>query len=115
MSTTLAEDTAGSFCKPHPIVVKAPKKGTDSPPVSLTPCELRVLPLLSTHLTIAAIADQLGRRRSTVKTHVAHIYTKLAANSRAEAVARARETGLVADPAGSDPKPRKETKQWIPA
>jgi LuxR family maltose regulon positive regulatory protein len=33
---------------------------------------------------------------NTVRTHMRHIYAKLGAHSRSEAVARARELGLVA-------------------
>ncbi|MGZ4415197.1 MAG: response regulator transcription factor [Gaiellaceae bacterium] len=62
-----------------------------------TPAEQRVLVFLPTHLTEEAIAERLGRRRSTVKTHVAHIYKKLGARSRGEAVARAREKRLLPD------------------
>jgi LuxR family transcriptional regulator, maltose regulon positive regulatory protein len=63
--------------------------------VRLTPAEARVLPLLATHLTLSAIADQLGVRRSTVKTHVASIYRKFGATTRAEAVERAQATGAL--------------------
>ena len=59
----------------------------------LTPAEERVLPLLATHLTLEAIADRLGVRRSTVKTHVASIYGKLGARTRAGAVERAQAAG----------------------
>ena len=57
-----------------------------------------VLVLLPTHLTLEAMAKRLGRRRSTVKTHIAHIYKKLGAGSRGEAVARAQKAGLFPDP-----------------
>ncbi len=59
------------------------------PLITLTPAETRVLPLLATHLTLGGIGERLGIRRSTVKTHVASIYRKLGATTRAEAVARA--------------------------
>lgn len=64
----------------------------------LTAAETRVLALLPTHLTEEAIGERIGRRRSTVKTHVAHIYEKLGARSRGQAVIRAREEGLLPDP-----------------
>lgn len=54
-----------------------------------------MLVLLPTYLTLDAIAESLGRSRSTVKTHVAHIYKKLGVGTRGEAVARAREAGLL--------------------
>jgi LuxR family maltose regulon positive regulatory protein len=71
--------------------------------VSFTPAEARVLPLLATHLTLSAIADHLGVRRSTVKTHVASIYRKLGANSRAEAVACAERIGALRPGAPTGP------------
>ena len=42
--------------------------------VSLTPAETRVLYLLPTYRTLAAIGTQLGIGRPTVKTHVENIY-----------------------------------------
>jgi LuxR family transcriptional regulator, maltose regulon positive regulatory protein len=70
---------------------------------------LRVLSLLPTHLTLNAIADQVGRSRSTVKAHVEHIYKKLGASNRGEAVARARESGLlVAADTGTEPARRRK-------
>ena len=59
-----------------------------------------MLPFLATHLTIEAIAEQLGRSRSTVKTHIAHIYQKFGVTTRGEAVDRARELRLLAEPDG---------------
>ena len=63
--------------------------------VSLTPAETRVLYLLPTHRTLAAIGVQLGIGRPTVKTHVENIYKKLGATTRAEAVKRAERAGLL--------------------
>ena len=63
--------------------------------VSLTPAETRVLYLLPTHRTLAAIGTQLGIGRPTVKTHVENIYKKLGATTRAEAVKRAERAGLL--------------------
>ena len=61
----------------------------------LTPAERRVLELLPTHLTDAQMAEQLFVSRNTVKTHVKSLYRKLEVSSRADAVARARELGLL--------------------
>lgn len=66
--------------------------------VSLTPTEARVLTLLTTYQTLAAIGDQLGVGRPNVKTHVANIYKKLGATKRAEAVKLAERAGLLPDP-----------------
>ena len=65
--------------------------------VSLTPAEARVLTLLTTYQTLAAIGDQLGIGRPTVKTHVANIYKKLGATKRADAVKLAERAGLLPD------------------
>lgn len=67
----------------------------------LTSAEARVLSFLPTQLSIGEIAERVGRRRSTVKTHVAHIYAKLGVSKRTQAVERARELGLLRDPEGS--------------
>jgi LuxR family maltose regulon positive regulatory protein len=62
---------------------------------TLTAAELRILPLLPTHLSLAEIARQLVLSRNTVKTQVAAIYRKLDATSRTEAVQRATDLGLL--------------------
>jgi LuxR family maltose regulon positive regulatory protein len=61
----------------------------------LTPAEHRVLELLPTHLSEAQIAEQLFVSRNTVKTHLKGVYRKLGAGTRAEAVDRARDVGLL--------------------
>jgi LuxR family maltose regulon positive regulatory protein len=53
---------------------------------SLTPAELRVLRQLATHRSLGEIAQHLHVSRSTVKTQVAAIYSKLGVSSRADAV-----------------------------
>jgi len=63
--------------------------------VSLTPAETRILKLLPTHRTLAAIGAQLGIGRPTVKTHIEHIYKKLGASNRADAVTLAESEGLL--------------------
>jgi LuxR family transcriptional regulator, maltose regulon positive regulatory protein len=67
----------------------------DVPGVSpLTEAELRVLPLLSTHLTFREIGERLYLSRHTVKSHAMSIYRKLGVGSRGAAVERSREIGL---------------------
>jgi LuxR family transcriptional regulator, maltose regulon positive regulatory protein len=61
----------------------------------LTAAELRLLPMLPTHLSLGEIAAQLVLSRNTVKSQVASIYRKLAAGSRTEAVRRATDLGLL--------------------
>lgn len=62
-----------------------------------TAAELRVLALLDGDRSIAQIADELFLSHNTVKSHVLRLYRRLGATSRAEAVARARERGLLDD------------------
>jgi LuxR family transcriptional regulator, maltose regulon positive regulatory protein len=63
---------------------------------SLTAAELRLLPLLPTHLTYIEIAERLYLSRHTVKTHAASIYRKLGVSSRAQAIQHLQQTGLTA-------------------
>lgn len=63
--------------------------------VSLTERELEVLHLKAKRRTNAEIAGQLFISITTVKWHVRQIYNKLGANNRAEAVASARQLGLL--------------------
>ena len=62
---------------------------------TLTAAELRLLPLLTTHLSFREIAERLFVSRNTVKTQAISIYRKLGASSRSEAIERATELGLV--------------------
>jgi len=71
---------------------------------SLTPAEARVLALLPTYRTLAAIGSELGVGRPTVKTHVENIYKKLGATTRAEAVQLAGSVGLL-PPSVTDGRP----------
>ena len=74
---------------------RASRRRASCPAVHLTPTETTVLTLLPTHRTLAAIGDRLGLSRPTVKTHVQHIYEKLGATNRAEAVDLAESAGLL--------------------
>jgi LuxR family transcriptional regulator, maltose regulon positive regulatory protein len=62
----------------------------------LTGAEQRVLRYLPTNLTAWEIAEELYVSLNTVKTHMRHIYAKLGAHRRREAVERARGFGLLA-------------------
>jgi LuxR family maltose regulon positive regulatory protein len=61
---------------------------------SLTAAELRLLPLLSTHLSLREIGERLHVSSHTVKTQAYSAYRKLGASSRSEAVTRVHELGL---------------------
>jgi DNA-binding NarL/FixJ family response regulator len=43
----------------------------------------------------AQIADKLGTRRATVRSHIHHLLAKLGMHDRVQAVALAYETGLI--------------------
>jgi LuxR family maltose regulon positive regulatory protein len=61
----------------------------------LTDRELEVLNLIAAGLSNAQIAEQLYVAVSTVKKHINHLYGKLEVHRRTQAVARARELGLL--------------------
>ena len=61
---------------------------------SLTRAELRVLPLLPTHLTFQEIGERLYVSPNTVKKHTRSVYQKLGVSSRSQAVQRAQQLGL---------------------
>jgi len=71
-------------------------RGSGVPGASaLTAAELRLLPLLSTHLSFPQIAEEMSLSRHTIKSQVMSIYRKLGTPSRSQAVARSRELGLL--------------------
>ena len=63
----------------------------------LSPAELRLLPYLQTHLTIAQIAARLFVSRNTVNSEFRSIYRKLGVSSRHYAVQQATVVGLLGD------------------
>ena len=76
----------------------SPRTYIDAPhgsQLSLTNRETDVLALVADGLTNRAVARKLGISEATVKTHLAHVYTKLGVLDRATAVREAWERGLV--------------------
>jgi LuxR family maltose regulon positive regulatory protein len=69
----------------------------------LTESELRILRYLPSNLSAPEIAGEVFLSTSTVKTHMRHVYEKLDAHTRTEAVARARDLGLL----GPSTRPRR--------
>lgn len=62
----------------------------------LTESEARVLRYLPTYMGVPQIAAELHLSANTVRTHLRHLYWKLGAHSRREAVQRARALGMLA-------------------
>jgi LuxR family maltose regulon positive regulatory protein len=74
----------------------ANERGSSAPGASsLTAAELRLLPMLSTHLSFAEIGAELFLSRNTISSQAMSIYRKLGAGSRSQAVAQSRELGLL--------------------
>jgi LuxR family maltose regulon positive regulatory protein len=76
----------------------SPQPAGDEAPLAeeLSEAELRVVRYLPSNLKAHEIAAELFVSANTVRTHLRHIYAKLDAHSRGEAVARARALGLLA-------------------
>ena len=61
----------------------------------MTDRELTILRMLPTSASLRELAADLFVTLNTLKTHLRAIYRKLGAESREEAVIRAREGGLI--------------------
>ncbi len=83
-SRLLAAATAGARPAPAPA----------SLPDELTPREAEVLSLIARGLSNAEIADKLVVSEATVKTHINHVFAKIGARDRAQAVHYAYTHGL---------------------
>jgi LuxR family transcriptional regulator, maltose regulon positive regulatory protein len=73
----------------------------------LSRAEVRVLRYLPSNLTVPEIADQLYLSVNTVRTHTRHIYDKLGAHRRHQAVELARDLGLLA------PRPARKSRERV--
>src|SRR6266702_3684764 len=80
----MANRTDGGSERTEPVVGEA-----------LTRREREVLGLLAQGLSGPEMAEQLTLGLSSVKSHIQHLYGKLGVNGKRQAVARARELGLL--------------------
>jgi len=78
------------------LLVRSTADGRQTSKARLTRREEEVLRLLASGMAQPDIADKLVISSSTVGSHIEHILDKLGVHSRAEAVALAHRTGLVA-------------------
>jgi ATP/maltotriose-dependent transcriptional regulator MalT len=84
--------TETSATKDHP---GAAVKTEDVFNIFLSPRELEVLTLIAAGKSNEEIASQLYLALNTVKRHASNIYDKLEVKKRTEAVAKARQLGLI--------------------
>ena len=83
---------------PAPMTVAdVPRRQARTAPLvePLSPRELDVLKLLAAGRSNAELARDLVVVEGTVKSHLIHIYGKLGVHTRTQAVARARDLGLL--------------------
>ena len=78
--------------------VAAIPAGEEGQTIRLSRAELRLLPLLGTHLSFREIGTHLFLSRHTVKTQAISAYRKLVASSRREAVVEATRLALIEAP-----------------
>src|SRR5262249_12684162 len=82
--------------------VEAVPGRVDGRPVGLTAAELRLVPMLATHLSFREIGARFFLSRNTVKTQAISVYRKLGASSRSEAVLQAYNLGLIEEGIDTD-------------
>ncbi len=71
------------------------RRATSPAPPKLSGREAEVLALLADGLGTGEIAGSLYMSESTAKTHITHIYQKLGAANRAQALVTAMRLGLL--------------------
>ncbi|RPI25979.1 MAG: DNA-binding response regulator [Chloroflexota bacterium] len=84
----------------HKLIAHLSAKNASPPVEQLTDRELEVLNLVARGFTNKAIGVQLQISDRTVQGHLAHIFNKLQASSRTEAVMRAVSLGWISDQVG---------------
>ncbi len=79
-----------------PVHLPEPLSPPEHLPEPLSQAEARVLRFLPTSLSAPEIARELYVSVNTIRTHMRHLYDKLGAHRRLEAIDRARALGLLA-------------------
>lgn len=77
------------------VAVAAVRPGAPEPVELLTPRETEILWGIAKGFTYAELAQRLGISANTVAVHVRHVYRKLEASNRSEAVYEASRLGLI--------------------
>ncbi len=77
------------------VLTRKAREAREPEPRTLSPRELEVLRLIARGATNREVAGKLFITEATVKTHLLHVYGKLAVNDRAAAVAAAYDLGLL--------------------
>jgi LuxR family maltose regulon positive regulatory protein len=105
-----ALSSSATICRPAATAPLTPRRSTildvlagssraaEAPPPLLDPlsdAELRVMRYLPTNLKASEIGAELRVSANTLRTQLRRIYAKLDAHRRSEAVARARQVGLL--------------------
>lgn len=80
---------------PRPAAARVLARGTALETRELTPRELEVLRMIAEGLANKQIAGRLGISEHTVKFHVAAVFAKLRASTRAEAVMLGARRGMI--------------------
>jgi two-component system, NarL family, response regulator LiaR len=89
----LVREVPGAATTPAPSIFAPDTKGQDA--AGITARELEVLTLVARGLSNREIASQLFVSENTIKTHCAHVFGKLGASRRTQAVQRGKELGLL--------------------
>ena len=84
-------------------LVGAVMRRNDTSSTRLSDREMEVLVLLADGLGTSAIGSRLYMSESTVKSHIAQIYTKMGASNRAQALVTAMRRGLLSTIAPPQP------------
>jgi two-component system NarL family response regulator len=84
--------SAGHHCIPPAVALRLAERAAQS---GLSAREIEILQLIAKGCTNKEIASYLAIAAFTVRNHVAHIFEKLAASDRAEAVVIALERGIL--------------------